>query len=324
MDKQQKIAIILLPILTIALLAGATYWTNLNAPKPPTYVDGTYEGVGEGYYDDIKLAVTIADGNINSIEVVSQDETPDLGDVAIHKTIDAVIAAQSTEVDSISGATFSSQGTINAINAALEAAVNDIVFPDGNHEGFAEGYAGEIKVKVVVAKGAIRSIDILEIKDTPGLGDDAAQQVAQSIIDQQTLSVDTVSGATVSSEGLIAAVKNALGIEETEEVVADPAPVAPPAEPMEFVDGEYTGSDEEGFYGKIDVTVIIENKAIKSITVNTDNPDEGISASNLDEIIEKYLVQQTTLTEGVDAVSGVTYTTDSLIRAVNQALSQAQ
>jgi len=176
----------------------------------------------------------------------------------------------------------------------------------------------------VVAKGAIKSIDIIEINDTPGIGDDGAQQVAQSIVSSQTLNVDAVTGATVSSEGLIAAVRNALGLEEAEEASTEPTPVEPPAEPMEFVDGEYTGSDAEGFYGKIDVTVVIENKAIKSITVNTDNEDEGISASNLDAIVEKYITQQRTLTEGVDAVSGVTFTTDSLIRAVNQALSQAQ
>lgn len=79
------------------------------------------------------------------------------------------------------------------------------------HTGTAEGYGGEIKAEVTVDKSnKITDIKIDASSETPALGGEAAPKVAQSIKDKQSLDVDTVSGATVTSKAVIEAVKNAL------------------------------------------------------------------------------------------------------------------
>ncbi|MDF2611989.1 MAG: hypothetical protein K0R92_3463 [Lachnospiraceae bacterium] len=85
---------------------------------------------------------------------------------------------------------------------------------DGEYEGTAEGLHGEIGVKVVVEKGEISKIDILSQNETEGLSDVALEQIPKNIIDKQSTDVDTVSGATESSNAIIAAVENALSSAE--------------------------------------------------------------------------------------------------------------
>ena len=70
-----------------------------------SYADGTYTGSGDGFGGTITVEVTVAEHRLTAIEI-----------------IDNMIAAQSTEVDTISGATFSSTGIQMAVQAALEGA----------------------------------------------------------------------------------------------------------------------------------------------------------------------------------------------------------
>lgn len=87
------------------------------------YTDGTYTGTAEGYGGEIELEVTIEDGEISGIEVLSQEETEDLGDDAIDDIIEQVEEQNGTEdVEVVSGATASSDATIEAIEAALDEA----------------------------------------------------------------------------------------------------------------------------------------------------------------------------------------------------------
>lgn len=88
------------------------------------FVDGEYNGLGQGHGGDITVKVVIADTKIASIEVVSQNETPAIY-VSCEKTmLDAITAANGTTVDTVSGATESSVGIINAVNSALLVALN--------------------------------------------------------------------------------------------------------------------------------------------------------------------------------------------------------
>ncbi|HCX65430.1 MAG TPA: flavocytochrome c [Eubacteriaceae bacterium] len=80
----------------------------------------------------------------------------------------------------------------------------------GTYEGVGEGINGEIKLEVEVSSDKIESINVVEHEESPGISDPAFDQIPQSIIDDQTLAVDIVSGATYSSEGIIEAVTQAL------------------------------------------------------------------------------------------------------------------
>lgn len=83
-------------------------------------------------------------------------------------------------------------------------------FTDGTYTGEGEGKYGPIKVEVLVEKGNINTINILEHNETPGLSDPILEQIPASIIKEQSTEVDAISGATITSNAIITAVKNAL------------------------------------------------------------------------------------------------------------------
>ena len=89
-----------------------------------SYKDGVYYGSATGFAGPIKVKVVITDGKIASVEIV---ETSD-GSSYISKASSItgkIVASQSTNVDTVSGATYSSVGIINAVrNALVQAAVN--------------------------------------------------------------------------------------------------------------------------------------------------------------------------------------------------------
>lgn len=88
-----------------------------------TYMDGVYEGTGIGFGGDITLSVTIAEGKISQVEIVSADaEDPAYFDMAKVLT-DSIVEAQNSEVDTVSGATYSSNGIRDAAADALSKAV---------------------------------------------------------------------------------------------------------------------------------------------------------------------------------------------------------
>ena len=83
--------------------------------------DGTYEGSAAGYSGTTRVKVTVSDGKITAIEVLSHGDTSSYFNRA-SAVIDKVIASQSTSVDAISGATYSSYGIVNAVANALKDA----------------------------------------------------------------------------------------------------------------------------------------------------------------------------------------------------------
>ncbi len=80
---------------------------------------------------------------------------------------------------------------------------------DGVYEGSASGYKGMITVSVTVSGGQVTAIDVVSDSDTPSYFN-RAESVIDTVIDEQSLEVDAVSGATYSSAGIINAVSDAL------------------------------------------------------------------------------------------------------------------
>lgn len=79
------------------------------------------------------------------------------------------------------------------------------------YTGTAQGYAGEVTVKVTVAKdGTINAIDVNAPDETKEVGGAAAPKIAKAIIADQSLAVDAVAGATITSNAVITATEVAL------------------------------------------------------------------------------------------------------------------
>lgn len=88
----------------------------------PAAAPTVFEGQGRGIHSDIKVSVKYEGGKILDIQVLAQGETAGLGDVAIKQVIGDILKYQSLGVDVMTGATYSSKGTIDAVAQALEKA----------------------------------------------------------------------------------------------------------------------------------------------------------------------------------------------------------
>ncbi len=87
---------------------------------------------------------------------------------------------------------------------------NTASYKDGTYQGQAVGKEGYIKVEVTVANSKIESVVILEHMETEGISDPAIETIPSKIVEAQSLDIDTVSGATVTSNAIIDAVSEAL------------------------------------------------------------------------------------------------------------------
>ena len=198
------------------------------------YKDGTYYGSGTGFGGPLKVMVEISGGKIASIQIVENSDGSDYISKAA-SLIDSIITTQSTNVDTVSGAAYSSVGIIQAVRDALgQAAVNGtsdstqnnnnnsssdddsstvtgtVPYKEGIYYGTAEGYSGDVSVAVVIQEKTIKAILITESSDDEAFFNRAMDVVKKVIRTQKTDDVDTVSGATYSSKGLLNAIKNAL------------------------------------------------------------------------------------------------------------------
>lgn len=87
------------------------------------YKDGEYTASATGYSGGLKVKVVIEDDKIKSVEIISHNEVgKQYYEEAIEKIPQAIVLAQSTEVDAITGATKTSKGIIKAVNKVLEEA----------------------------------------------------------------------------------------------------------------------------------------------------------------------------------------------------------
>ncbi|MFL0245727.1 FMN-binding protein [Candidatus Clostridium stratigraminis] len=95
-------------------------------------------------------------------------------------------------------------------NNAVNAQMTDAQYKDGTYTGQATGYRPGLEVSVTVKNNKIENIDIINSNDTPRFFNRAASAVPNEIIDNQSVQVDAVSRATRSSNGIMAAVSDAL------------------------------------------------------------------------------------------------------------------
>ncbi len=184
----------------------------------------------QGYdgYITYNLAID-SNTEILAINIVSHSETPGLGDVITTDAFkDQFIGKDfhdpletGVDVDVVSGATVSTSSMIKSIRNTLnevgekymgqeKKAFDVSKVPDGTYQGSVEGTYGIMIVEVEVASGVIQNIEILEQNETVSYFVEAYPLIPAKIIDEQKLDIDVITGATLSSERIINAVRNAL------------------------------------------------------------------------------------------------------------------
>ena len=92
------------------------------AEETRTFQAGTYTGTAKGFGGDVTATVVITDSGIESVELVGNDETEELGGAALKKLSKKFVEAQSSKVDAVAGCTITSDAAMEAVKQALDQA----------------------------------------------------------------------------------------------------------------------------------------------------------------------------------------------------------
>lgn len=351
---------------------GSTTTPTTEVPEGG-YKDGTYQGSGTGFGGTITVQVTVSDGKITAVDILSASGETGSYFASAQGVVSKVLSSQSPNVDAVSGATYSSNGIIQAVQNALSQAGNSdsatptptptpkpakkpkkdtsVSYKDGVYEGQAEGFDGTVTVKVTIKNGKIKKISNTNT-DTPEFFNKAWKTIKSNVISRQSTSeIDTVSGATFSSNGILGALSQALskadqsGTTDSKEEDITPTPTTVPDEtvtpiPTELPqptktpdnpsdeqpvvnllkDGTYTGS-AMGYSGQVNITLTIKDGKITEVT-NTNSDTRSFFNKAWRSIQPKILEKQST--EGIDTVSGATFSSMGILDASKIALEQAK
>ncbi len=210
--------------------------------------DGSYSGSGEGYRGTVTVSVKVEQGVITELTVENAEDDQTYLERAKTGIFPAILEKQSADaIDTVSGATYSSKGLIEAVQNALKEAeegksgaqkatastsastdeeseekqafleagrFHDL--KDGIYTGNADAFRGDVEVQVTVENKKVTDISILSYCDTEEYFFRAAPYVIEQMKEEQSLNIDALSGATYSSNGIIHATANALEIPEDE------------------------------------------------------------------------------------------------------------
>ena len=355
---------------------GSTTTPTTEVPEGG-YKDGTYQGSGTGFGGTITVQVTVSGGKITAVDILSASGETGSYFASAQGVVSKVLSSQSPNVDAVSGATYSSNGIIQAVQNALSQAGNSdsatpaatptptptpkpakkpkkdtsVSYKDGVYEGQAESFDGIVTVKVTIKNGKIKKISNTNT-DTPEFFNKAWKTIKSNVISRQSTSeIDTVSGATFSSNGILGALSQALskadqsGTTDSKEEDITPTPTTVPDEtvtpiPTEIPhptktpdnpsdeqpvvkllkDGTYTGS-AMGYSGKVNITLTIKDGKITEVT-NTNSDTRSFFNKAWRSIQPKILEKQST--EGIDTVSGATFSSMGILDASKIALEQAK
>ena len=353
---------------------GSTSTPTVSVPEGG-YKDGTYQGSGTGFGGTISVQVTISGGKITAIDILSASgETPSYF-ASAQGVISKILSGQTPNVDAVSGATYSSNGIIQAVQNALSKAANtsaeatptptvkpivtaepapkptsipkpseNVTYKDGTYSAEAEGFDGPVKVTVTIKKGKIVNI-VNTNTDTQEYFNKAWSKIQPAILKKQgAYGVDTVAGATFSSNGILEAAQKAL--EKAERTVkptakptitpnpgnnnskpgptAVPAPTTVPEEPdipvSEYQDGTYSGR-ARGYSGFVTITLTIKDGKITELTnINTDTSSFFKKAW---KILQPAILEKQSA-DGIDTVSGATFSSEGILGGARKALESAK
>lgn len=296
--------------------------------------DGTYTGTAKGHGGDIKVNVTIKNSKIQNIEVISHSETPDFYRNG-RNIISSIIKENSVHVDSITGATFTSNGIKHAVNNALRKAgfsirlkndkndnidktnktnsqstaidnsnnnkihtidVKQYRLKDGEFIGEAISFNGPVKVKVLVKAGKLIDVQILSHHDDTSLFDKAKSVIIKILDKQSTIGIDTVTGATYSSKGILNAINNAVqeSIKKDNTSATDKRFVEPEKDKVE---SSYP-IEKRKLNDLINKKVYLKDKTYETITLY------NIKKANAERILTKVNVELNELNNAINELQG--------------------
>ena len=348
--------------------------TKLDSVKSPNELkDGEYTASAEGYEGTVTVKVVIKEGKIFSVEVLSHSETDEYYEMA-KKILKTIVEKNTFNVDSISGATVTSDAIKVAVYKALVQAgakTSDVAtnlekenkelrdrekaklfakqtsaiagkvgftrnnLKDGTFIGVGYGYNGPIKVSISIKNGVIYDARVISHSDDYPYFT-WAKSVLNKVINGSS-NIDTVSGATVSSRGILNAVKDALRKasngnnspdinipEETEQNI--PRQNSREIEQIKkyfkgLKDGVYIGKSSGYYTNSLEVQVTVSGGKITKIELIKNNDDKSYFDNQKAGLLESRIISNQST--NIDTISGATTSSKGFINAVVNALEKA-
>lgn len=198
-----KLSLLATSVLLAAVSAGAY-----------AYTPGTYTAAIAGQNGPVKVEVTTSADKILSVKIIDQKETEGIGSKAVAALPSEIVKAQSADVQGIAGASVSSAAIKKAVQECLNQAQGKKAAPlalkNGTFEGKAYGNNGWLTVEVNIKDNKITDIKTPGQRETKYLGDTAIREIGKDVLQYQTLNVDNIAGATVTSTALKTAIAQAI------------------------------------------------------------------------------------------------------------------
>ena len=232
---------------SVSLLLGTVLSLGLGsmAMAEGLYQPGTYTGTAQGFGGEVAVTAEVSENEILSVSITGDAETPEVGGAAIPELEKQVMDSQGTDVEGVSGATFTSTAVKDALSEALaqaageEASEAEAALVPGTYTATKEGFQRcHVTVSVTVDETSITDVVIDEITDHPQtLIQTPCEQIPADIIEHQTYNVDGVAGATMTSNAIKSAVRDCL------DQAGGSDAFSAPVEHAELVQGEDVETD---------------------------------------------------------------------------------
>ena len=282
-----------LPTGTNTAVTAAGQTAQVQQQATGRYADGVYTGTAQGYKGPLSVSVTVKDGFIADITVLSAKDDKEFLSLAQNGVISAILNTQNVSVDTVSGATFSSRGIIGAVTDALGAQLT------------AETATAPAATEAVSESAAVSAVT----EPT------AAESTSAAVTEPST---QTAAEAYTTTEPQTAAQTTQAPETTTQahETTAYAPETTAPAASGAFSDGVYTGSGS-GLRGSTYVRVTVENGRITDITVTSYEDDSPYFSRAESGVIPAILSAQGV---NVSTVSGATFSSNSILEAVADAL----
>ena len=191
-------------------------------------------------------------------------------------------------------------------------AVNAATFTPGEYEATAQGFGGDVTVKVTVDENAVTAVEITGEDETPALGGAAIEEFTTSLVGvSDAEAVEAVSGATVTSTAVKEALAKALA-QAKGEAAENTAELA-------FTAGTYTGK-ASGYNGEVELAVTFSDTAVTAVELVSSKETQYVGDVAFEPMFADVVEANGT---GVDTVSGATFTSAAIRNAVNDAAEQA-
>ncbi|MFH8801608.1 FMN-binding protein [Streptomyces sp. NPDC017936] len=319
---------------------------------------GAFTGdAADTQYGAVQVRITVANGKITQAEAVQRPkggQSDQINAGAVPKLNAAVVAAQSASIDAVSGATYTSEGYKKSVQSAIDKANAGAGSAQGSGQaapvtGVFTGDAadteyGAVQVRITVKDNRITKAETVQ-QPKGGQSDQitgkAVPRLNQAVVTLQSPDIDTVSGATYTSEGYKKSLQSAIDKANAGAGSAQGSggQASQPAEPggedagaqdpgsqgsgSARASGTFTGDVVKTDYGPVQVRITVAGGKITKAEA-LQKPSGGQSDSINGNAIPR--LNQAAVTAGsadIDAVSGATYTSGGYKKSLQSALDQA-